>query len=100
MKILIPALLILYFLTLFQTSFLVHFQIAGYTLNLVLVLVLAWNFLEDWKRFQGIFVALAGGLFLDIFSGHFIGFNILILVLMSLAIKIILKRYVGFSFKL
>ncbi len=100
MKTVLPAIIALYFLTLFQTSFLVHYQIAGYTLNLVLVFIILWNLMEDWKSLRGIFLSLSGGLFLDIFSSHIIGFNVLILVLISLAVKVILKRYVGFSFKL
>jgi len=93
------SIVVLYFLTLFQTSFLVHFRILGYVPNLVLFFVVIWNFLENEKNSTGVFVSLVGGFFLDIFSNHFIGFNILILVLVSLAIKLILKKYVGFSFK-
>lgn len=100
MKFVLPVIIFLYFLTLFQTSFLVHYQIVGYTLNLVLVFVLIWNLIEEWKSLKGVFISLAGGIFLDIFSDHIIGFNVLIMVLISLAVKIIIKRYVGFSFKL
>ena len=93
------SIVVLYFLALFQTSFLVHFRILGYVPNLVLFFVVIWNLLEDGKNSTGGFVSLIGGFFLDVFSNHFIGFNILILVLISLAIKLILKKYVGLSFK-
>ncbi len=93
------SIVVLYFLTLFQTSFLVHFKILGYVPNLVLFFVIIWNLLENRKNPAGVFVSLIGGFFLDVFSNHFIGFNILILVLVSLAIKLTFKKYVGLSFK-
>lgn len=102
MKYLILALslIFLFFLTLFQTSFMVHCKILGYVPNLVLVFVISWNLLEGWEKLPGIYLALAGGLFLDIFSSHIIGINVLIMFLIAVLIKVVLKRYVGFSIKI
>lgn len=86
-----------YFLTLLQTSFLVHFSIFGLVPNFVLLLVILWNFSEKTKNLTGLFAALIGGFYLDVFSNRFFGFNILILLGIVIFIKLILKRYVRFS---
>ena len=86
--------LLFYFATLAETSFLVHFNLFGKTLNLVMIIVIIWNLLENQKHYSGIHGAIIGGLFLDIFSSRLIGFNILILLLIALFIKFILKKYV------
>jgi len=82
-----------YFFILLQTSFLIHFAILGRTLNLILIAVLALNFLENPRKNNGIFIAGISGFFCDIFSKGFIGFHILILVMTSVLIKIILRNY-------
>jgi len=84
----------LYILTLFQTSFLVHFNILGPIL--ILITVLCLNLLEEPENVNGIFGAGISGFFWDIFSNKPIGFHLLILVIMSVFIKVILKRYVRF----
>ena len=108
-KVLIIAILF-YFLTLFQTNFLIHFSIWGKALNLVLILVIILNIFESsqtsnllrkkgervskWiPKNSGIFGAIFGGFFLDIFSSGPIGFQILILLSISIFIRLILKRY-------
>ena len=89
---------ILYFLVILQTSFLVHFNVAGLTLNVVLYIIIIWNVLEDPKKCFGIYLSLIAGFFLDMFSVHFIGFNILILLIYSIFIKYIFKKYVRIPF--
>lgn len=96
-KIFFPSLIIIYFLVLFQTSFLSHFPVWGYTPNLILIVVLLWNILESEKDYTGLFAALASGFFLDIFSSHFIGLNVLILMSLALAIKFLIKKHVKIS---
>lgn len=91
-KILILVILF-YLLVLFQTSFLVHFTIWGRVPNLILVLVIFWNLFEKSKNYFGLYPALIGGLFSDIFSSSFIGFNILILLAIAIFIKLIIKRH-------
>ena len=96
-KILI-AIILFYFLAILQTSFLAHFIFFGITINLILISVIIWNFLENPNDHSGIFVALIGGFFLDIYSSGLICFNILILVSIAIFEKIILKKYVRISF--
>lgn len=94
LKNLIFIIILFYFLTIFQTSFLIHFSIKGIVINLILVSIFLMNILETPKENSGIFAALMAGFFWDIFSENFIGFHILILILLALAIKTIFARYV------
>ncbi len=88
-----------YFLTLFQSSFLVHFSIRGMVPNLVLIAVIIIN-LFTFKDFWFIFGStVIGGFYLDVFSlNHFgfFGFYTLILIIISLFINFVLRRYVSF----
>jgi rod shape-determining protein MreD len=75
----------------------VHFQISGFTPNLVLIVLILINLLEKPERKLGIAAAFLGGFYLDIFSlnlGLFFGFYTLISLLISFSIKYILKKYV------
>lgn len=85
-----------YILALFQTSFLVYFNLLGRFADwsLILISVIAINLLEKPKNYSGYFSATIGGFFLDIFSENFIGFYILILFLLAFFIKFVLKRYI------
>lgn len=82
--------LFFYILALFQTSFLVHFRL----LNFLLILVIFINLFERTGGNSGLFSALIGGFFLDIFSERLLGFHILILLLLAFLIKMVLKRYI------
>ncbi len=82
------SLLLFYFLTLFQISFLA----SGF--NLVFFVVIVWLFIEKKENNFGYFNALSAGFFLDIFSNNFIGFNILILISLTILIKFFIKEYV------
>jgi len=94
LKKLLISIIILYFLVLIQSSFLVYFLFWGRVLNLILILIIFWNLLENPKKYFGLYLAFIGGFFLDIFSNHFIGFNILILLGLAFFIKLIFRRYV------
>ncbi len=83
-----------YFLALLQTSFLVHFSVLGFISNLIFILVIFWNLFEKSEHFLGVFNALIGGFFLDVFSDRIIGFNILILLAIALFIKLVLRKHV------
>lgn len=87
-------LLIFYLLSIFQTSFLVHFDIKGIVPNLIVIAVFVLNILEGPEKETGIFAALVAGFLWDIFSEKFIGYHILILTLFSISIKVILRNYV------
>jgi len=90
--------ILFYFLALLQTSFLVHFNILGkwisWSPSFIFILVVLWNLFEKSEHFLGVFNALAGGFFLDVFSSKIIGFNILILLAIVLFIKLVFKKYV------
>ena len=100
-KILILAILF-YILVLLQTSFLVHFNIFGHVPNFILLLVVVLSISEPPTIFfkkvaggenSGVWGAVFGGFFLDIFSSGPIGFQILIYMAISIFIKLILKKY-------
>jgi len=83
-----------YFLAIVQTSFLVHFNIKGYTPNFILFIVILINFFEKEKKRDGIIAAFIGGFFLSVFSNKLFGLEILILVLLAIFIKLVVKKYV------
>jgi len=88
-----------YVLVLLQTSFLNHFGVFSggfkdWAFNLILIAVILINLFEGPEENFGILSAFLGGFFLDIFSEHFIGFYVLILIGLALFIKLIFKRYV------
>lgn len=89
-----PISVIIILLVLIQSSFLAHFKFFGININIILISVIAFNVLESEKKFWGIFAAIIGGLFWDIFSTLPFGFHSLILVLIALIIKIIFRQYV------
>ena len=111
MKKLIILILGFYFLILFQSSFLIHFNIFLGWLgeSLILILVILINILaphhflgkkvqtnEWYEKWWGVNAAFFAGFFLDIFSENFFGFWILILLVLSCFIKFVLKKHVQF----
>lgn len=84
----IISLFLLYFLVLFQTSFLVDL------FNLTFWVIIFWSFLEKKESDLAFFNALIGGFFLDIFSNNFIGFNIIILLTLTFLIKYLIRPHV------
>lgn len=88
----------IYFLVLFQTSFLIHFSVFNIIPNFIFLFIIIWNIFESPEKKSGLFYAIFAGFLMDVFSSHTIGYNILILALSSFAIKIVLKRYVRIPF--
>jgi len=88
------SLVLFYFLVLVQGSFLIHFSVFGFVPNFVLILVIVINLFASPKNWWGLASALIGGFFLDIFSASFLGFNLLILLAISLFLKMFLRKYV------
>jgi hypothetical protein len=88
---------ILYILTLFQASFLIHFGISGFLPNFVLVAVVLVNLFSSSSK-DKIISALVGGFYLDVFSlnnaGGFFGFYLLVMLGLFLFLKIISEKYV------
>lgn len=93
------SIIVLYFLVLFQTSFLVHFALWGVVPNLIILLVIILNIYEKEDNYLGVYNAIIGGFFLDIFSNRIIGFNILVLVILAVLLKLIFNRYIHVPFK-
>jgi len=83
---------------LIQTSFLVHFIVWGMVPNLILFLIILWNVFEKADNKFGLYQAVIGGLYLDIFSNRIIGFNILILFCLAILIKLFFRKYVRIPF--
>jgi len=84
-------LLIFYVLALVQTSFFIRFNIFGQIPNLILaalflIIVFDMGMAEIFP-----FEAILAGLFLDVFSYHFLGISILFLCLGSIFLQEILK---------
>lgn len=94
MKKILIIILFFYTISLFQTSFLIHFSTLRRLPNLILISVILMNFLEEPKEDSAIISAVIGGFFLDIFSERPIGFGILILLGATLLLKLILRKYV------
>lgn len=93
-KKILSLVLLFYFLSLLQTSFLVHFSVRGRVLNLVLISLIILNFIRYFNNEVLATISFIAGLFLDIFSNHFIGFWAAILLGITFFIRFILKRYV------
>lgn len=82
----------LYVLVLVQASW-------GFVPNFVLMSVVLINLLEKYRDESGIVAAFLGGFFLDIFSGRFFGFWIIITLAPAIFIKYFLKNYFHFHVK-
>lgn len=80
-------LLIFFFLSLIEQSFLVHFSFANFTPHLIFIaifLLIFFDLKEDWAL-----PALFGGFFLDVFSGGIFGIKTLNLVFVTLFLRFI-----------
>jgi len=100
-KKIIFLIVIFYFLTIFQVSFLPHFNWQGIAPNLVLIMVVIFNLLEKPEGKLGLISGFLGGIFLDVFSFSttlFFGFYTLISLVASVFIKFILRKYVQIPF--
>ncbi|HDZ54531.1 hypothetical protein LCGC14_0102550 [marine sediment metagenome] len=103
MKKFLFLILILYVISLAQTSFFVPFSISGELPNLILIFVIFFVLLEDPKENLGFFVSLFGGLFIDIFSSHLLGTTTILLLITAFLLKKLsysLKKMTFFWFSL
>ena len=81
-----------FILSLLQVSFLPHFAIEGWVINIVLLSFIPIAVLASVKN--GLVAALAGGFFLDIYSHLPFGFWIVIFLALFFCIRYIGKNYV------
>lgn len=94
MKYVILFFILFYILSLFQTSFFVHFPIFGMIPNgLIIVAVLIHLFARN-KPGIGLTSAIVAGLFLDICSGIWFGFWTGMMIAGSLLLQFFMKQYV------
>lgn len=91
--------LLLYFLILIQTGFLPQIGVPGYVSNIVLIFVIILNFLEENQKKNGLAAAFIGGFLLDVFSGNFFGFWILISLASAFFIKYFFKKHLWLSIR-
>ena len=81
-----------YFLTLLQTSFLIHHSWRGAGINLVLLVFIIFLFNEKKDIKEGVLLAVLAGFFLDVFSSYFFGIFILFFIFLFFLISQIRKR--------
>jgi len=92
---LVVLFLLFVFLATFQISFLVHFNIAGTTPNLIFILFFLIVFFSGRSKstmnFKNIFLpSVFAGLFLDIFYFPYFGLAIVLLLVMAYILKYVL----------
>ena len=80
----LSLILFIYFLALFQQSFLPHFAVWGITPNLVLISIFLLNVLDSSS---GIILAFFAGLILDIYSGSLLGISALSFLILAVLIR-------------
>ncbi len=86
------------FLSLFVSSFLFYLVLPIPPLVFFIFFVFVYNIVEDYRKSEGLFVAVFSGLCVDVFSsGTVVGFYTLIFFVFAHLIKIIQKKYVGIS---
>ena len=95
MKKVIISAVIIYLLIIVQTSFLAHFKFLYYLPNLVIVFVILLNLFESQQEKTGLIIGAIAGFLLDAFLEKPFGFYTIILVVTSLAIKAIIKKYLN-----
>jgi rod shape-determining protein MreD len=88
----ISIIFLLYLLAMLQASFFVHFF--DYIPNLILIVIILVNLFEKQENYFGVFTALIGGFYLDVFSGRFFGLYLLLSFFISFFIKLVVKDYI------
>ncbi len=94
MKKILFLIIFFYTISLLEASFFIHFNFFRFFPNIILVSQILITLFEDPNKNLAIFSAVSAGFFWDIFSENSIGFGILTLLLASVFLKIVLKKYV------
>jgi len=77
-----------YFFALLQNSFFTHFNLFGYSPDLVFILYFLLIFFADAKHtYQIIFISAVGGFCLDVFSYTYLGPYIILFLLLAFLLK-------------
>jgi len=71
---------VFYFISLIQNSFLAHFGILGVVPNFLLVLVCLFTFLDSAHSRLGVVSAISAGVFLDFLGSSFLGISVLAMI--------------------
>lgn len=81
--------LISFLAVIFQSSFLVHFPISGYVLNLSLILAVGILIFRNFK--ESLFFAFFSGLFLDFFSAGPFGLSLAVFIFCLILLNLFQK---------
>jgi rod shape-determining protein MreD len=76
-----------------QISFLSNFEILRAIPNLLLVFIITWNILKNYKN--GFFWAMLGGALVDLFSNSLFGINMLSLLITSLFVYLLINNFIN-----
>lgn len=87
--------IIILLLSIIQASFLPHFELLSSVPNLMLVFVISWCILKNYKN--GLLGAILGGFFLDLFSSTFFGINMVSLTITMIITYLIIINFVDMN---
>ena len=79
--------------SLLQVSFFPHLRFAGFSLSTVLFLLCILSLVGQRNLRRNIEAAIAGGIFLDVFSSSFFGQWVLILLFVTLFLHFLIRKY-------
>lgn len=94
MKEILVLTLLFYSLLVLQTSFLASFAFFRSLPGLAIIFFLLVNLIQDAEDRRGLLLALPTGILLDLSTGQPLGFYPALLILFSVSIKFLIKRYV------
>ena len=81
-----------HYLTLLQTSFLIHHTWHRVGINLVLLVFVLFLFSKKRDIKEGMILAVLAGFFLDVFSSYFFGLFVLLFIILFFVVSYIKKR--------
>ncbi len=89
--------LVLVLLVVLQTTFLFRFDLYGINFNIVILYILFLNLFEKEEKETGLWIGGIGGFLLDLYSSYYFGAFTIGLLISSLLIKIIRRKYLKFE---
>lgn len=82
-------------LSVLQASFLPHFELLGSVPNLMLVFIISWCILKNYRN--GLLGAVLGGFLLDLFSSTFFGINMISLTATMIIIYLVIFNFIDMN---